>query len=154
MNWEKIKYNGNLVTKKRKKAKKKVNKSNKLTIGQQEIAKDFRDKLLLNATEAEKLLLPLLRSIKGMRFQQVVCVRGKMYFPDFTFSLKHGKKLYVEIDGGYHSTLEQQEKDYKRTKALCRKGNRLIRFTNDEVAVNPKAIVAHILKEINAPSIS
>src|SRR5690554_6666175 len=43
------------------------------------------------------------------------------------------KQLVIEVDGGYHSTLEQKEYDEQRTFILNKKGFKVIRFTNEEV---------------------
>ena len=54
-------------------------------------------------------------------------------------------RLIVEVDGGYHGTPEQQEKDQRRDE-LCRKcGFHVLRYTNDEVLRNPKRLAVRIM---------
>ena len=66
-------------------------------------------------------------------FQKVFNIDGKYYIVDFYFP---SKKLVIEIDGGYHFTKEQKEKDSKRTKDLKSIGLKVIRLTNDNVMKN------------------
>jgi very-short-patch-repair endonuclease len=42
-------------------------------------------------------------------------------------------KLAVEVDGGYHNTTEQQNRDNARTKYLNACGVHVLRFTNEQV---------------------
>ncbi|HMO75832.1 MAG TPA: DUF559 domain-containing protein [Sphingopyxis sp.] len=92
-----------------------------------------------NATPAErKLWKPLSR-----------------YRPPFTRQLVVGRyivdlacrqaKLAVEFDGSQH--LEQISYDGARTAFLESEGWRVIRFWNDEVALNPKGVAERIIEE-------
>ena len=52
------------------------------------------------------------------------------YIADFFF---RKSMLIVEIDGGYHLTEEQQQKDSERQDWLEHNGYRVLRFTNEQV---------------------
>ncbi len=52
------------------------------------------------------------------------------YIVDFFF---RNSMLIVEIDGGYHNTEEQQQKDTKRQDWLEQNGYKVLRFTNEQV---------------------
>ena len=55
------------------------------------------------------------------------------YILDF---YSHSAKLSIEIDGEYHFTKEQKEKDHQRTEYLKSVGIKEIRFKNNEVINN------------------
>ena len=59
------------------------------------------------------------------------------------------KALIVEVDGGYHEAAEQKLYDEQRAKTLNEIGFTVIRFTNDEVIKNIKAVVKEIKTSIN-----
>ena len=63
------------------------------------------------------------------------------YIADFLF---RKSKLIVEIDGGYHFTEEQQQKDSERQNWLEHKGYRVLRFTNEQVLCD----IDNVAKEI------
>ena len=63
------------------------------------------------------------------------------YIADFFF---RKSMLIVEIDGGYHFTKEQQQKDSERQKWLEHKGYRVLRFTNEQVLCD----IDNVAKEI------
>lgn len=54
----------------------------------------------------------------------------RFYIVDFCDPIN---KIIFEIDGGYHSTKEQREKDYYRTRDLNSLGYKVYRITNEEV---------------------
>ncbi len=60
------------------------------------------------------------------------------------------KKLVVEVDGGYHTTVEQKEYDEKRTIVLNKRGFKVIRFTNEEVLNNLQNVLQKIKSELEA----
>ncbi len=85
-----------------------------------------------NSTNAELKLWEQLRNQKtGYKFRRQHPVDG--FIADFA-CVQAG--LVVEVDGGYHSTEEQQEYDAVRTKILEQKGFVILRFTNEEVMAN------------------
>jgi leucyl-tRNA synthetase len=60
------------------------------------------------------------------------------------------KKLIIEIDGAYHETEEQIEKDNERTLLLELKYNfKVIRFTNEEVEKDLDYVLLNIKKALN-----
>ena len=81
-------------------------------------------------TEAENIMWQELRNRKlnEYKFRRQHPVAG--YIPDFVCL---GKKLMVEIDGGYHNEEEQKKFDNIRELWLSENGYRMIRFTNDQV---------------------
>lgn len=105
--------------------------------------KRFVSTLLKNITPAEKALKKRLRLRRAhpqyIRFHFQYIVLG--FILDFYFNKA---KVCVEIDGPYHETIEQREKDQQRTCALNKHGIRVIRFTNDEVINNLDWVVKRI----------
>jgi leucyl-tRNA synthetase/very-short-patch-repair endonuclease len=97
-------------------------------------------------TKAEKEMWELLRNSKlGVKFRRQHPIES--YIVDFV-SLQN--KLVVEIDGGYHETIEQKVYDAERTNVLKDIGFDVIRFTNNEVLENPYKVrdkIKEILKE-------
>lgn len=99
--------------------------------------KEFAKKLRNNPTEAEKVFWKKVKARRflGYRFNRQYVIEHsnvmgkKSYFiPDFyCFELK----LIIEIDGEVHQ--HQIEYDEIREDILKEMGNKIIRFTNDEV---------------------
>ena len=67
------------------------------------------------------------------------------YIVDFFF---RKSMLIVEIDGGYHFTLEQQQKDAERQEWLEQKGYTVLRFSNEEVLGDSDSIIVRIKKHL------
>ena len=67
------------------------------------------------------------------------------YYPDFWVQ---GTKVLIEVDGKYHNTPEQKEKDKRRSKILRSYGFKIIRCTNYQVEKNPAKIVSSVKDEI------
>lgn len=93
------------------------------------------------ATEAESLLWKFLRNKNlGEKFRRqhpVGC-----YIPDFVCL---GKRVIIEVDGGYHDTHEQTEFDDNRTFELEQKYLfKVIRFTNQEVFKDIETVLTRI----------
>ena len=53
-------------------------------------------------------------------------------------------KLAVEVDGAYHFTPDQAQKDAQRTGQLRNMGWRVIRFTNEQVKKEPEVVIKAI----------
>jgi len=105
---------------------KKINKSKWLN--------RFRIKMKRNPTLAEKAFFDGLErwGIK-FRFQSMCYSKSFQCIVDFLIK-SDGLNLVVEIDGGYHTTKYQQEKDKRREDWLKKhRDYDMIRFTNDEV---------------------
>ena len=102
-------------------------------------AKDLRK----TETEAEKLLWEKLKNnqLGGFKFRRQHPI--SLYIADFYC---HRLKLIIEIDGGYHFTKEQIQKDEERTKILEFNGVNVIRFSNDEVLNSLEKVLNEIEK--------
>jgi very-short-patch-repair endonuclease len=108
-----------------------------------DILKRFAKENRHNMTLAEKILWEELRNNKtGYKFRKQHPIGD--YIADF---ICIEKKLVIEVDGGYHNTLEQQQDDAVRTIDIEKMGYSVIRFTNDEVEKQPATIILRI-KEI------
>ena len=109
----------------------------------------FKSKLIKNATMPEKILGKLLKSKKVKTdVQRVIyidynCVINKFYVADIYLPELN---LIVEVDGGYHTTEEQKEKDYDRDQDLKSVGYKVFRCTNEEVLKNPELVYNTILE--------
>ena len=82
-----------------------------------------------NQTEAESAFWQIAKSSglgEKCRRQYII---GD-YIVDFFF---RKSMLIIEIDGGYHDTEEQQEKDAIRQEWLEENGYTVLRFTNDQI---------------------
>ena len=97
-------------------------------------------------TQAETKLWRMLRSrqIEGHRFHRQVPVGRSI--ADFVC---HQARLIVELDGGQHDSLSQQEVD--RSRFLQSEGYRVLRFWNHEVLANPKGVHAMTVENLRRP---
>ena len=95
-------------------------------------------------TEAEALLWEFLNADGlGVTFKRQHIIGD--YIADFVCLTS---KLIVELDGGYHQSLEQQEMDNIRTNYLEEKGFHVVRFSNEEVSTNIKGVIQIIKDEL------
>lgn len=93
----------------------------------------YREELILNQTPAEKSFKCYLKAADiNYEFQKIVYAEDKYYILDFFLP---DSKLAVEIDGGYHDTVEQKRNDLDRTKRLKRNHvvKDILRLKNNEV---------------------
>jgi len=60
----------------------------------------------------------------------------------------HKLRLSIEIDGGYHLTKEQKEKDDERTKYIENLGITELRFTNNQVLQKYEDVITQINKRL------
>lgn len=106
--------------------------------GMKGAAKPIQEKLIENMTTAE-LKFQHIANLKGLKLkpQYKINIYNKsktrierFYFADFC-DIKN--KLIFEIDGDYHFTEEQQQRDLKRTKDLVKAGYKVFRLTNEDV---------------------
>ena len=106
--------------------------------GMKGAAKHIQEKLIENMTTAE-LKFQHIANLKGLKLkpQYKINIYNKsktrierFYFADFC-DIKN--KLIFEIDGDYHFTEEQQQRDLKRTKDLVKAGYKVFRLTNEDV---------------------
>ena len=96
-------------------------------------------------TDAESLLWHYLRQEQlGVRFRRQHVIGD--YIVDF-ISLK--QRLIIEIDGGYHNDIVQQQEDRIRQNWLESMGYKVIRFTNKEVFYHIETVISIIKDNIN-----
>ena len=97
-------------------------------------------KLRLKMTKTEQMLWEYLRKKpEGFKFRRQHPIAG--YVLDFYC---HRLRLSIEIDGGYHLSVDQKLKDQKRTTHLNELGITEIRFTNKQVTNEPKSVLEKI----------
>jgi very-short-patch-repair endonuclease len=100
----------------------------------------------LRATQtlSERLLWSLLRASQlcGLKFRRQY--RIDPWIVDFACE---PRKLVVEIDGGYHD--EIIEDDLRRQSDLQRKGWRVLRFRAEDVETNAESVARAIADELN-----
>ena len=91
-------------------------------------------------TIAERILWEELRNKKtGYKFRKQHPIGD--YIADF---ICIEKKIVIEVDGGYHNTLEQQQDDRVRTIDIEKMGYNVIRFTNEEVEHDLQNVIMKI----------
>lgn len=101
------------------------------------LAKRYSKDRKTKATESELLILSEINKIglSYIKFQEPLYVKEygeitKFYIADF---LDEDNKIDIEIDGGYHTTEEQQLKDKEREEDFKKMGYSTLRITNEEV---------------------
>ncbi len=110
------------------------------------LLKELQTQNKKHSTEAEQILWECLRNKKldyKFRRQHVI----DEFTVDFV-SLE--KNLIIEIDGGYHNTIEQKEADGLRTKILNEIGFEIIRFTNEQVIGDTDNVLNYIIKRLKS----
>lgn len=109
------------------------------------LLKEFAKENKKFPTEAESLLWAILSNKRtGYKFNRQHVIGD--YIVDFV-CLEKG--LVIEVDGGYHSELQQIINDEDRTAALERIGFDVIRFTNDEVLSQFDSVLEQITEYLN-----
>lgn len=110
-----------------------------------DIASHFRTKLVQNQTESETKFKALLKAASlEYSFQHVFYYPRKnggkgFYIVDFYLPEKN---IVIEIDGGYHNSTEQKQRDKDRSKALKAEGIlEVLRYTNEEVTSKTEEII-------------
>lgn len=93
-----------------------------------------------NMTEAESVLWSIAKSNGLGQICRRQYIIGQ-YLVDFFF---RKSSLIVEIDGGYHFTRDQQDKDAERQEWLEHHGYRVLRFKNEEVLCNTENVINKI----------
>lgn len=106
----------------------------------------YRERLVRRATPSELAFKAAIEAL-GWKytFQSVACApnRTTLFFPDFRLWPKSGKRLFVEIDGGYHN--DRADYDARRTKWLEEhKHAEVVRFTNEEVLNDIRGVIAKL----------
>ena len=108
------------------------------------------EELKANATYEELLLKNKLDQIGILHyFQKPFHSNTKCAIVDFCFPRGTRTMLFVEVDGNYHLTDRQKQKDYKRTVWLQEKtGAEIIRFTNEDVVKKLDWVIKQIQKKL------
>lgn len=102
--------------------------------------KELQKKNKANPTDAERILWEYLRRERtGHKFRRQQIIDD--YIADFACL---ESKLIIELDGDYHLTAEQIQKDQERTEKLSLLGYHVVRFKNEEVIDNPEAVIEQI----------
>ena len=105
-----------------------------------DILKGFAKENRCEMTIAERILWEELRNRKtGYKFRKQHPIGD--YIADF---ICIEKKLVIEVDGGYHNTLEQQQDDRVRTIDIEKMGYNVVRFTNEEVEYDLQNVIMKI----------
>ncbi|MCX7548875.1 endonuclease domain-containing protein [Xanthomarina sp. F1114] len=107
----------------------------------------LKARLLRNKmTSEENMLWSYLQNKKfeGYKFRRQHPIH--LFIVDFYC---HELGLIIEVDGPYHETQVQQDKDEKRTELLEFQGLTVIRFTNEEVATEINIVLTKIKEAIN-----
>jgi len=105
---------------------------------------DKAKEMRANPTAGEAALWTELKGKKlGIKFRKQHLIAD--YIVDFVCL---AKMLIIEVDGDYHNTPEQQEKDNERTRVLEELGYKLIRFSNEEVLQHTEQVVKTITGEL------
>ena len=104
------------------------------------LLKSYQSQMKKESTEAERIMWQILRGKQlGDKFRRQHIIGNNI--ADFVCL---EKKLVIEIDGGYHSTLEQQAYDEERTRYLQTQGYKVLRFTNEAVVATPETVLNQI----------
>lgn len=92
---------------------------------------DTQQKLLGSVTESEVKLFNKLQKTfkKRVSRQHPFVIDGKVYYADICLK---SLSLIIEVDGGYHDTPQQKEKDSRRDEAFKSIGYKTIRCTNEQ----------------------
>ena len=110
-----------------------------------ELLKESARKNRANPTFAETVLWQHLRGkALGTKFYRQYIIAD--YIADFA-SIQH--QLVIEVDGAYHSEVNQITYDEGRTERLQDLGYRVIRFTNEEVLNNIESVLTTINKYLS-----
>ncbi|WP_333878838.1 DUF559 domain-containing protein [Flavobacterium sp.] len=104
------------------------------------LLKELKNQNKKSNTQAEITLWECLRNKNlGYKFRKQHII--DLFIVDFVCI---EKKLIVEVDGGYHNTIEQKEADEMRTQILNELGFKVIRFSNEEVIGNTDKVIEKI----------
>ena len=82
----------------------------------------------------------LKRQLEKAGYEVLTCQRIAGYWPDLIIA---GTSLIIEVDGDYHNTKEQKEKDFIRSAILLEEGWTVLRLKN-KVAMNRKVAIKRL----------
>lgn|SRR3990167_3972844 len=116
---------------------------------------EFAENLKNNETQSEKILKDKLSMIAGLIFkdQHIYKVgnKRKPFIVDFWLP---ELKTVIEVDGEYHNSSEQKEKDLKRDLIIADKGHKIIRIKNNIAETISMSDLLKLLElDINTPYI-
>ncbi len=104
------------------------------------VLKEHAEENRKNPTEAEEILWNALKNNGiGYKFRRQHIIKN--YIVDF---FCNELLMTIEVDGGYHFTLEQREADAIRTRELAELGYAELRFTNEDVLNNLDGVIEQI----------
>jgi 5-methyltetrahydrofolate--homocysteine methyltransferase len=108
--------------------------------------RDFARALRNQPTDAEKRLWHFLRAqnLRGRKFRRQAAIGA--YIVDF---VSFTDKLIIELDGPQHLDPETVEHDNRRTNWLAARGFHILRFRNQELDENIRAVVGAIGRAID-----
>ena len=99
----------------------------------------------MNPTVAEIVLWQHIRNYAlGTKFFRQYIIAD--YIVDFV-SIE--KKIVIEVDGAYHSELEQKVYDEGRTERLRNLGFNVIRFSNEDILNNIESVITTIKNHLS-----
>ena len=110
----------------------------------------YNKKLVSNARELRKNMTPeekhlwydlLKRLPLNVRRQHNI----ENYIVDFYIA---DKKIVIEVDGSQHESPEHKEADKKRDEDLAKWGITVLRYSNDSIRKNFRAVAEDILKKL------
>ena len=110
------------------------------------LMKEFQQENKKNSTEAERILWEYLRGKKldfKFRRQHII----DEFIVDFVCLEKN---LVIEVDGGYHNKIEQQEIDEIRSLILKDLGFKVIRFKNEQIIGDIENVLLHIERTLKS----
>lgn len=95
-----------------------------------------KEENLDKSTPAERFLYKnaLKRYGKRVKAQHEITINGHIYFLDFYIK---SMRVAIEVDGGYHGSIEQSAKDRERDANLASVGIKTIRIKNEQVYSKP-----------------
>jgi very-short-patch-repair endonuclease len=115
---------------KKPKVKKAKKRATKKSVSLKEIAEQFAEENRKKPTPAVKHFRKLMQ-LSGFRFktEKIIDKHPSFILVDFYVP---DRTLCIELDGGYHNTPEQKEKDLERDTYLAERGFNNWRMTNEE----------------------
>ncbi|AUS06609.1 DUF559 domain-containing protein [Pseudotamlana carrageenivorans] len=110
------------------------------------LLKELQSENKKKSTQAEQILWESLRGKKlDLKFRRQHIIDE--FIVDF---ICIEKNLIIEVDGGYHNTIEQKEADDLRTKILNEIGFKVIRFTNEQITGDIDNVLDYIEKQLKS----
>ena len=114
---------------------------NSLHLGTRATTHEHAKELRYTQTEAEQRVWALLRNrqLNGKKFRRQHPIAD--YVLDFYC---HECKLAIELDGEHHKQEKVKEYDAARTKFLNQSAIKILRFWNDEIAIDVDSVIQRI----------